>query len=80
MKIFVKCPFTAKTFIILDVSSADTVESFKAKVQDQNGIPPKELHLIFGGKIIEDGHTLSDYRIQNECTLMFVRRLLAGAV
>ncbi|XBH97311.1 polyubiquitin-like [Triticum dicoccoides] len=62
MQIFVKT-LAGKT-ITVKVDPGDTVYVVKAKIQDQQ-------RLMFGREELEDGLTLADYDIEDECTLHF---------
>lgn len=78
MQIFIQPPSGAE-LLTLEVEPSDSIENVKAKIQDRNEVPPGDIRLIFDNQLLEDGRTLSDYNIQKETTIDFVRLVDGGA-
>jgi hypothetical protein len=59
IQIFITGAITAS----LNVSTTDTIEIVKQKIQDRESIPPDQQILLFNGVILNNDRTLADYGI-----------------
>lgn len=73
MTVFIKT-LTAKTFEI-KTSPEETILDIKNKVTEMEGIPANQQRLVFGGKQLEDSHTLKEYNVSHESTFHLILRL-----
>ena len=64
--------------ITLPVESKDTLENIRGKIRDKEGFPIDHQHLVFAGKQLEDGRTLSDYSLEIESILQLLPELRRG--
>lgn len=66
---------TGKKFDLQIGSSSITVERLKELVLEREGVPVDQQRLVFAGKQLEDGRTLTSYNIQTDSTVHLVLRL-----
>ena len=69
---------TGQTIFVNGLTSLDTVDHLKSRLQDISGVPPDQQRLILLGKQLEDGRSLGSYEIQDSKTLYMVLRLRGG--
>jgi ubiquitin C len=77
MQIFVR---TCNRTIGLNVNLAsDSVEEVKRLIEEREGIPVSEQHLIFGGKPLRHGTSLRDYEALGDgSTINVIPRIRGG--
>ena len=76
MQIFVKTP-TGRT-LPLEVGISASVNDLKSMIRAREGIPVSLQKFVFSGKLLADDKTLSDSKIQKECTIQLCLGLMGG--
>ena len=67
--------------VTLDVELSHTVSDIKHQIEEKEGTPADRQRLVFRGHTLEDSRTLSHYALEEDATLVLVRRVvdLGGA-
>ena len=69
---------TGRTIYIDSNTNDISITNIKELIEDKEGILSNEQRLIFNGKELEDGQSLSDYNISNDSTLDVVLSMIGG--
>ena len=65
---------TGRTFQV-SCDELNTIDDIKGFIQESEGIPARQQCLVFAGKQLEDGRTLSDYNVQRDSIVYLIVRL-----
>ena len=68
---------TGKT-VAISIEPSSTIETFKQKLQDEAGIPANLQCLSYATSLLEDGHTLMDYGVEEGSSLELYVRMSGG--
>ena len=69
LPVFVQAPKGNNVF--LETQPSYTIGQVKTMIPEKIGVPTDELKLIFSDQLLEDEHTLSDYKIQGGATVTY---------
>jgi len=69
---------SGSTIYIDSISNDISITNIKELIEDKEGILADEQRLIFNGKELENGHSLSEYSISNDSTLELVLSMIGG--
>ncbi len=64
-----------KTKITINISSTDTTDFLKSKIQDTIGVHPDCQYLYYNDVYLEDNKLLSDYNISNQDVIIQYDRI-----
>ena len=70
MEIYVDVNITGVAAFTLEVESGDSITGVKEKIHAETGYPVTQQILMFDNELLKDDHTLADYNIQEESTLV----------
>ena len=78
ISLFTNLPVFVQTLKVptfyLKTQPSYTIGHIKTMIQEKKGVPSDELKLGFADQLLEDGHTLSDYNIQDGSVIYIGRQ------
>lgn len=76
----VKVKLLTGTQTEIDIDSTDTIARIKERVEEKDGIDPRQQRLIFGGKQLADDKRADEYNIEGGSVLHLVIALRGGGL
>lgn len=64
--------------ITVEVEPDEAIESLKAKIAAQEGVPAEQQRLVFGSKQLDGRRSVADYGLGDQSTISLVLRLRGG--
>lgn len=58
----------------------DSIDRLRSLIQDEEGIPPDLQHILYAGKQLKDGRTLSDYYISEGATIQVISTIVTHPI
>ncbi|XP_023951353.2 E3 ubiquitin-protein ligase UHRF1 [Bicyclus anynana] len=76
---YVKVRFVGHPDVVIPVDSMLTkIEEFRLIILDKFKVQPERQHLIYSGKLLEDGYTFYDYNIRLNNVIQLIEKSLPG--
>jgi hypothetical protein len=73
MEIFFELPGAVPS--VVEIDADDLVERLKEKIAEKGKIPPNHQRLIFEGRILKEGHLVSEYGVSMGSIIQVTPRL-----
>ena len=73
IQVKIKMTSNAQVYTV-KVLKSDTVQTLKEKCQKESSIPPESQNLVYKGRILSNEKLISDYKIENDHTIILVKR------
>ena len=74
-EIKIKMTSNAQVYTI-KVLKSDTIQTLKEKCEKETSIPPQSQNLLYKSHILSNEKLVSDYKIENDHTIILVKNIL----